>query len=158
MIVRNKEKLQFYSSLSHTLYPVCQQMLLTLPSKYIQNQNSSYHLCFYYHSGSSIFSHWDYTSVMSYWSPCSVVVPQHKSQSYLFKADFISPLLHTISEQRPESSQYLTGGSTSPPPTYLSDPLGDHFCSSFTGATLVPLLYLGYANYASPSNPFAEIS
>lgn len=53
MAVRNKGKSQLCFSFSHTLYPVNQQMLLTLLSKYNQSLTTSYHLNFYYHSCSS---------------------------------------------------------------------------------------------------------
>ena len=82
----DKGKSQLCFSLSHTLYPVNQQMLLTLFSKYIQGLTTSYHLHFYYHSCSRhLLSLGFFFRNLLLVSLFQLLTLQHRSKSNPFK-------------------------------------------------------------------------
>lgn len=110
-------------------------MLLTLPSKSIQNLTSSYHLCFYCHCGSShLLSLGLYLSSLLLVSLLQTVAPLHTGVRVILPNRLYQPSTpHPIrAKARVLRVSYE---AWSAPPLFTSnlcDPLSGHFCSFFT--------------------------
>lgn len=62
----------FSVSLSYTPWTVCQQLLLVLPSKYIQNPILSHHTHLSHSGPGTVLSFLNYYSSSPNWSPCTL--------------------------------------------------------------------------------------